>query len=635
MQDKKQTNEDQNAVEKRVDAMMDPKKAHAEPTTAPELAAAASEAPAAPPAGASEAEPVVANDAVAPTPDEFDDNKTDRAVDEIVSSESDQLLEAEDAKTAEPEVVSRPSFSERFKGFFKAWWHNRWARYGSLAAVVLLVAAVVVVPGSRYFLLNAAGVRSSLSLTVLDNTTQLPLKNVVVSDGSITVKTDKTGLAKLSNLRLGQQTIIIHKNAFTTTKKTVTLGWGSNPLGSFALTAVGDQYQFKLTDYVSNAAIAGAEASDGDASAMSDDKGQVVLTLNNPDADSLQVKVTAPNYRQETVTVKVGASQTIPVTLVPSYSDLYVTKQSGKYDVYKADLDGKNRQSVLPGTGLENNQIGLVVNPNGDEAALVSTRDNIHNSDGYMLQALTLINLKTGVPLTIEHSERIQIVDWVGTKLIYVKIRAGASAANPGRYQLMSYDYNASARVELAHANYFNDIVSAKGFIYYASSNNYKGGQSQLIKLDADKNSKQVILNSEVWNMLRSDYDTMSLSTQNGWYSYKIGASQATKLSVAPADTTDNRLFINDSSNKNSLWADQRDGKGVLLLHDIAANKDKVLVSQSGLNYPVRWLSSDLVLYRVVTPAETADYVVNIHGGTPKKVTDVTNANGVSNWYYY
>ena len=212
-------------------------------------------------------------------------------------------------------------------------------------------------------------------------------------------------------------------------------------------------------------------------------------------------------------------------------------------------------------------------------------------------------------------------------------IKAGASAANPSRYQLMSYDYRTNQRLELDHANAFNDIVSTAGSLYYATSNQYNGGTSQFVRINADSTNKQVLQNGEVWNILRKDYTMFYLNTGSDNYTYKLGDNKPT--ATKDAYTSASRLYIDSPDSKHALWVDQRDGKPTLLVYDVSKQTDTVLTQQEGLTYPVRWLSNDTVVYRVKSDKETADYVTALGTNTAKKITDVTNATGRSLWYFY
>jgi len=562
--------------------------------------------------------------------------KTDEVVDDIVSQDGDKLLAAEDAEIAKAfEPPKGRSFKEKLMSFLSAWWANKTARYSTLVGLALLLIALGVVPVTRYFLLNTAGVRGSASVTVLDDSTQLPLKNVQVSLAGKTSLTDADGKVRLEHLKLGPTQLSIQKRAFAVKTTPVTMGWGSNPLGNFGLQATGAQYVFMVKDFLSGKAIEKAEASSGESSALSDKNGKIVLTVDTSDELVLSVVIRATNYREEKLTFDVSAKNQQSVNVVPARKHVFVSKRSGKYDVYKIDVDGKNEKLVLAGTGNERDGIALVSHPTSEVAALVSTRDNIHNKDGYLLSTLTVIELSNNTTSRLVQTEQIQIVGWIGNRLVYVQIAAGTSATNPKRFRLVAYDSKTSDKQELASANSFNDVMIVGDNIYYAASSNYqKDGNAGLIKTSVDGHTKKTILNQEVWNIFRVAYDKFDLSADQSWYEHKLGDTTANKLSIAPANPT-NRLYADSPDNKHSLWIDQRDGKGVLLNYNTSTKTEKTLKSQSGLSNPIRWLNGNTLIYRIQTPQETADYVLSIDGGEARKIRDVSATGGLGHWYYY
>jgi hypothetical protein len=567
----------------------------------------------------------------------IDSPADDAVVDEIVSRESDELLTAHDAEISKAFVVSgqKPGLKERITDFFRAWWQNLWARYITIAVVVTSVLVAGILPASRYFALNAAGVRVRASLMALDSTTKLPLKNVAVTVSGQTVKTNQDGVARLHDLRLGTQTVTIHQLGFAKVTRTVTLGLGSNPLEDVELKAVGAQYTFKAVDYLTGKPVGSAEAASGDANAQADDKGRIVLTVGKTDAPKIEVTLKAAGYRDEKISIDPNTTQPTSMTMVIKRKEVFISKQSGKYDLYKIDIDGKNKQILLAATGNERDQIAVIPHATDNMVALVSSREDKRNQDGYLLDTLTLIDIDDGTKLTLDSSERIQIVDWIKNRLVYVKIKAGTSAGNAERYQLFSYDYTNTSRLQLASANYFTDIVSAKGVVYYTASNNYDGGKSLFGKINPDSTGKQTLLTTELWNILRSGYDDLSVAGTQGWYSYRLGEDSVRKLTQSPANTNETRFYLDAPDGKHALWTDARDGKGVLLLYDAATKKDRVLASQSGLSYPLRWLDNRTVVYHIVTSQESAAYVLSLDGGGPKKISDVTSTFGLGRWNYY
>lgn len=567
----------------------------------------------------------------------IDEDAADEAVDEIVAKESDELLEIQDEAAglqAPPPAIKTPRRRPSIKAFFGKWWSNKWARYGTLSLLLAGAATAGAMPASRYYLLNAGGVRVGASVTVLDSTTSLPLKNVSVTVGDKTGITNSDGVVRLKELKMGDQLLTVQQIGFAKVEHMVTLGLGSNPLGDTKLKATGIQYKFKLTDYLSDKPVQNAEINSGDANAQADDKGVVVLTLGKIEAPTLTVTITAGGYRSEKMVIDSMKSQLTNVSMVNSRKEVFISKQSGRFDLYKIDIDGKNKQLLLAGTGLERDQMTLVSHPTDGKAALVSSREDKRNGDGYLFDTLTIIDVDKGTTLSLDRSERVQIVDWIGDRLVYVKIKAGTSAGNPDRQQLISYNLANTNRQILASANNFADVVSARGVIYYAASNTFTGGKSYFGKVNPDTSGQVKLQDGEFWNIIRNSYDVFHLAGSSEWYSYKLGEVAAKKLDKAPSNPFETRFYLDAPDGKQALWTENRDGKGVLLAYDAASGKDRTLATQSGLTYPLRWLDGRTAVYRVVSPTESASYVVSLDGGMPRKITDVTNVGGLGRYSY-
>ncbi len=567
----------------------------------------------------------------------LDDAVTDKAIDDIVAEEGDTVLAAEDKERHKSEESDdRAKKDGKLKRLVRAIWEDPRKRWTVLGGLTLLVLALSLIPGSRYFILNTTGVRASLSLRVIDSGTLQPLKNASVTAGGATAMTDSEGVAKLTDVRLGRTELKIEKRAFSPHNRTITIGWGSNPLGEFQATAVGSQYTFVVQDAFSGKPLADAEASSGDGNAHADEEGKLVLTLDTAeldDASQLSVQITAGSYRTETVNITVNNKESQEVKMVPSRRHVFVSKRSGNYDVYTIDSDGKNEQRIVGGTGLERDDIVLVPHPTADYAALVSTRENTRNQYGYLLSTLYIVNTTDGDLMKVDQSEQIKIIGWSGGRLVYVKVAAGASGSDPKRHRLMSFDNDTDTTKELASSNSFNDVVMADGRIYFAPSNIFQETASGTYVIGPDGNGQQTILDKEVYTIVRGGYDTLYLSVGSYWYSYTLGSPQAA-LAQSPSSQL-GRVYADNPAGKFSLWVDIRDGKGVLINYDKVTKEEKMLQQRGGLKLPVYWLNDKYIIYRVSDGKETADYMMNIEGGDAKKITDVTDTSGVSRWIYY
>lgn len=585
----------------------------------------------------------LASDALTPEAGEAeelaDDPVTTKAVDDIVSHEGDTMLEVEDNKI-EAAGASKTLPKESLRDKLKDIWAKRYVRWGTLAFVGIGLLAAGVVPTSRYFVLNTAGVRSSMTVNIIDSSTLQPLKNVNVEVAGVSSQTDSKGAAKLEKLKLGPATMSVSKRAFTTSSQKITVGWGSNPQGQLRLVASGEKYTFVVTNFLSGKPIEKAEAMSGEGSAVSDKDGRLVLVLdtsNKSDDQEIEVKISSDNYRSETVKITANNKETSSVKMVSSRKNAFVSKRSGKYDIYTIDVDGKNEQKIVTGTGIEREDLALAPQQNSDIAAYVATRENVRNSDGYLQSTLYMLDIKSGNLTKVDQSEQIQLVGWSSDqRLAYIKKAAGASAANPKRERLMSISAkDPSTSKELASANYFNDVLMAGDKVLYAPSNSFQDNPKPgLFMAAVDGSNTITVINKEVFNIFRTNYETVVYDDSGSFFSYKIGATPSSVTATTNPGNI-NRLYIDNIATARSLWIDNRDGKGVVLNYDKTAKKDTIVASQSGIKLPARWLDDSTIVYRVNDGKETADYVVSTNGGTARKIQDVTDASGVGRWFYY
>lgn len=563
-------------------------------------------------------------------------------IEDIELQENSQLLDDQDSLSSEP-IESKdniedntPNSGNKITRFIKDLWRNPKKRWGIIFGSTVIVMVVAILPQSRYFVLNNVGIRSSASIKVLDSSTGQPLKNVSVKIGSVESKTGQEGVAKLDNLKLGNTKLIIHKRAFAESTSDITIGWGSNPLGEQSAKPVGLQYTFEVKDYLSGKPIEKAEAVSGEYSAFSDENGKAVLTIDQPGEDTIKITINADGRRSEEINQQTESKEAQEILMVPARKHIFVSKRSGKYDVYKVDLDGKNEELLLSGTGYETDDISLVPNADKDMTALVSTRENTRNKDGFLLSTLTLIDA-TGDTVSTEpitKSEKIQVIGWSGDQLVYVKIADGASASTPGRHRLITYNSDTGQSKEIAQSDYFNDLLMIGDDIYYAPSSAFEGSKKGFFKVNSKGEDQRVLFDNEVWNIIRTDYDTLMFSVDKDWYEYDLTSGKVLASNGPPVSQI-TRVYIDGPEKKKSLWIDQRDGKGTLLTYDTNSKEDKVIKTQSGLTYPILWLSDKVAIYRISTDQESADYAISLDGGEAKKIRDVTKTSGIDRWYYY
>lgn len=593
-----------------------------------------------PPSLPKEKEPFAEKEEADPIKDEIglEDKSTGNLVDEIIEEESDRLLAIDDAKAELSKgglAFKKKSLPSKVKAALSAFWNNKLARNLTFGGIVLLLGITFVVPSSRYFTLNLVGVRASTSMKIVDGKTNQPLKNVEVTVSGVVAKSDKDGQVELKQIKLGRQALVAKKPAFADLNQKMTFGWGSNPIGEISLTAVGSRYTFVVEDFLSAKPL-DAEAISGEYSARADKKGEIVLAVNDENQDFIEIDIVADNYRTETKKLAIGTKEIQKLKLVPSKKHAFVSKRSGKYDLFKIDADGQNEELVLKATGKESEDKTVVLTHKSKNiAAFVTTRGEKYNADGFALSSLLVIDLDTNQAVKAAESERIQLIDFTDEHLLFVKIKAGESAASPNRHQLISYNIASSSEKNLHSTNYFNDVMSAKGLVYFSPAEYQANGVIGFYQVQPDGNAKKQIYGEEVWNLFRVSYNIIAASVGQKWYEYDISTGQFNKQAGAPA-VLKSRVYVDAPKNSHSAWVDERDGKGVLLLRSEGEqNEDKVLYSQAGLKNPIQWLDDDHIVYRISTNSETADYVISVSGGQPKKIVNVTNIAGIDRWYYY
>ena len=569
-------------------------------------------------------------------------SETKQEVDDTAESSSDDSEDIDHRSASQvalnddEEVNSGGKFNlKMLPKRFISWWQKAKLRNSMVAISATALLLLVVLPSPRYALLNTAGVRATASVEILDDETMLPLRDVLVSLAGQEKQTNKNGLVQFEGVRLGRQKLTITKSAYDTHDVSWTIGVGSNNIEPIRLRAIGTSFDFKITDWLTGSPILNAEVIYGENSAFVDSAGVAKLNTTVPSADPIVVTVTAPAYAEGMVEISTTTNELNEVSLVLDRHHLFISKRDGKYGVYKIRADGSDEQLVLAGTGSEGSELKFDTSPSGKKSILVAVRDkDKKNKDGFVLSGLHLIDVQTGDFEEVDASERIDVIGWIGSRVIYVKVQAGASGKNPERHRLMSLDTQTGELNQIAASNYFNDVLVAKNFVFYAPSDAYKENpRAFLFRSSADGSNIDTVFEKNVWTILRTGVDNIKFDANQVWYEGKVDQVSNTMID-RPSDFT-SRLYTRNRSGTKAAWVDIRDGKGTVILEDLAGGESKTIISQAGLRNPLVWLSDEHLIYRVVTSNETADYIVNVGGGDPVKISDVTDISGIDRWYYF
>lgn len=552
-----------------------------------------------------------------PEKSSLDDEQIARVVDDISRSDADKLLASDGGKPAGSNTGPGKS-----RNFFKRWWHSKPARRSTLTIILLLIIAAGVWPTSRYFVLDLAQVRSGFSATILDGSTGLPLAGVQVSLGGQTAITGENGQINLPKVKLGPQELAITKLAFAPVSREINVGFSHYNFGKISLKPVGVQYDFKLTDYLTGQPVAGAIVSYGSASAQSNLAGLVKLTLVGEQKSKLEIKLAASGYNSQLETIASTSFQKVEsIQMVPAGRDYFVSSSGGVSGVYSANLNGSSRKLLLAKSGLTSGNSQLAADGDGGIVALVSASSTSPNQ-----QIISLINISTSKSVDLDQAMNINIINWVDANtLIYVAARACTSGTC---YQLESYNFGQGAKRELANASSFAAVLTVGDRIYYAAAG-ADPTQAEFTGVNADGTDKVNILNQSVTKILRVSYAKLLIATAAGqWYSYNSGNSSASPAS--PPATQTSEQFIDSPNGQESAWIDDSGGQPALMAYDKSSASSRKLASLPELNYPIRWIGNNILIFRANDAGSLADYAVNLNGGQPKKITNVIGVNGAA-----
>ncbi len=505
--------------------------------------------------------------------------------------------------------------------------------YATLGVLLAVLTVVMAIPISRYAALNLAGVKGSATMTIVDAQTNTPVRDVSVQIGKISAKSDKKGKVQLDGLRLGYQQANISKTAYADFSKEVVVGTGANKLGLTSLDPVGSQLEFKVYDWLSGLPIEGAEAAYNDSDAASNTEGVIKLSIPPSDGEVAEVSVEAEGYIKKTVKHDLVSSKQVEIALVIDQPHYFLSERNGRYDIYRSAADGSSQALIIQGTGLERSDTSLHVAKDGKKAILIASRDGRLNKDGYPLRGLYSINLETASISKIDESEHYSVVGWVNNSLVAIKAQAGASGKNPERQRLISVGVDTAAIVQLASSNRFNGAMVAGNYVYFAPSDDYKDEpEPYLFRVDERGGSRKQIFDNEVWHIKRTDFDSMAFyDISYNWYEASFDSLLPLKLDAEPISRVE-YIFESDQNGPLDLWVDQRDGQGVLLGRNTVTLEEMVIHSQAGLSSVQRWLSSEHLVFRVISGSESADYVVNISGGVPAKLSNVSATGSYSHY---
>lgn len=498
----------------------------------------------------------------------------------------------------------------------------------AVMAVVVVVGALLAIPTTRWPMLNFIGFRSTLVVTVQEKGGSKPVAHAAVKlQSGALATTDSFGRASFSKVRLGPQKLTVQKAGYGDITQTITSSFGTTK-PKVALKVIGIQLNFDLKNWLSNQPVAGATLKYEKSSAQSDATGRASLVIPPTDQTQIEVGIVAPGYLTKTVKTDIEV-ESREVSLIAAQKNYFLSKRDGRFDLFSSNLDGSDQRKLIEATGKEDeNLLQLSVNRNNKQAILVATRDG-RIQNGRLIAGVYSLDLEKASLKKIDEGSDIQLLDWADTTMLYTKSDPGLNYDDPAFSRLMSFNTTNSRLAELAQTNYFAAALVAQNKVFFMPSDPYRSiDNAQLTSIDVGSGAKKSYLGGKLINYAtRPSYGTLELQDTSG-ANFELQISTGTTKSVDRRPNTA-LSFALSPNNQLAVWTDKRDGQGALLSRNLKTNEEKVVAKVGGLTNPVRFVSDDLVVVRIATSQETADYVVSLASGRLGKISDVSNIGSV------
>lgn len=528
----------------------------------------------------------------------------------------DERTDATDAQN-DPAVVIHSAGRHRLRHWFGT--HKKIVI--PVAVAVIVVSVLAALPFTRYAIAGTF-VKQQFTVDVVDSQTGKPVSSVAVSLKGKTATTDNQGRTVLT-VPVGKSTLSLDKHFYKATSQQVLVPLRKPAPLRVMFTATGRQVPVTVTNKITGKVLNNATVSAEGTKAITDKNGEATIVLP---ADKQEVKgtIAASGYNQQAVNIKIttakDAANAFMVT--PAGKVYFLSNASGTVDVVKTDLDGGSRQTVLKGTGKEENaQTVLLASQNWKYLALLSKREGGANAKLYLIDtsndALTTMD---------EGDARFSLIGWSGSTFIYQVNRNNKQNWDTKAAALKSFDAATKKLATLdetiasgaGYGDYFyesyvgtyildNEVVFGKS-IYAAAPSFTSGHAAGLYSVKPDGTDKKTV---KTWSAEASrSYVDVSLrpyepngiyvggvsSDSEPLYEYEGGqlktveGKKATQIWEQQYDT-----YLFSPSNKLTLWSTPRDGKNTLFVGDSAGKNEKQLASL--VDYQTfGWYTDDYVL---------------------------------------
>ncbi len=483
--------------------------------------------------------------------------------------------------------------------------------------IVVLLAVLAVIPQTRYGIAGLV-IKRSYRVVVVDAETHKPVSEAVVTLNGVRATTDGAGLVSL-HTKVGNAKVSVSKKYYRNLSSDVLVPLAqSSKAFKIALKAEGRPVPVTVTNKISKQPVSGAVLSAEGAKAKTDKKGKAIFVLPaGKQAVTVHLSGEGFNAAEAALTITSEEVKANTFELTPAGKLYFLSNQSGKIDLVKSNLDGTERQVVLPGTGKEDKaNTVLLASRDWKYIALLSKRD------GGAYAKLFLIEAGTDKVTVMDEGEAgFTIRGWSDDRFIYSVTRDKVNEWEPKRQALKSYHAPSKKITLLAEttaegsqfdyaSQYIGDtyvldkeIVYTLGWSGYLNRTN--GKQASFNSVRADGSQKRTVKSypAERIEAATAEFREIYLQyfepgkTQASHDEYADGKLTPTNLTEEEFYKEDYPLYAVSPSGTYTLWSELRDGKNVFFVGDAKGQNGKQIGASTDSNYSVYgWFSDDYIL---------------------------------------
>ena len=536
--------------------------------------------------------------------DNLDNESVNKAVDDIVSKESDQALET-------PKLLA--SNKKPKKKFLKRLFKSK-----IFYLIVLILLIVFSIPYTRYKILGYI-LKKEVSISITDSITKDQVSDVLISINGQNHYTNSSGEASF-NLGVGPYQVKISKAYYKTYYQRIFVGFTSNPVDNISLMPTGRQLSIKLLNVITSQPIENGTISYSGTSSQTNSFGvaNIVIPNKNPTDNIL---VSANGYNQTNLIVKTDnkiLNETL--SLVPSGTVYYLKQINGVMDVVGSNLDGSNQKIILSGTGNENAQGSfLYPSPNWNKLILITNRSGPN-------QGVYVVDPSNGQSSEIDSSlNTINPVGWYNDQFIYQNNGPYNLEYNPGNNQLKSYSLDTNqlniidqSQIQGTQSNYVyqsfqNPVIVGNQLLYitdWLQSGSYVGTMpdntirvtslDQFSKKDIFSISNSTGYISQIIQPYPNSAYVLTFdnaSNNNSVYQYLNGSLSEDNSPNAYTNfqNLSNQTAVLNPSATKTAWSEIQNGSPTLFIGDQNGYNQTQLSNLTGYSF-VAWYNDQYIL---------------------------------------